>query len=134
MSNTISSILRGRCGVVAGALTIAIALGTPAKAAGQTVSPSSKVSAAAPCCTITAINLKTGVVTAVDPANMRFRFQLVLNDPPKGDETSVNKHLSIKLLRSLRVGQKIYANFDTKKVSIDGGIPCCVIVGTGTRP
>jgi Cu/Ag efflux protein CusF len=29
------------------------------------------------------------------------------------------------LLKSLKVGQKIYANFATKKVSVDGLVPCC---------
>jgi len=69
--------------------------------------------AADPCCGISGIEPGTGVVTARDNASHRmFRFQV--RDP--------------KLLHSLRVGQPLYANFTTKRVSLDGQTACCEII------
>jgi Cu/Ag efflux protein CusF len=33
------------------------------------------------------------------------------------------------LLRSLKAGQAVYANFGSKQVSVNGVAPCCGIVG-----
>ncbi len=38
------------------------------------------------------------------------------------------------LMKSLRVGQKTYADFGTQKVSVDGATPCCGIVSAAGGP
>lgn len=64
-----------------------------------------------PCCNITAIG-KRGLVTAkVTATGKTFQFQVT-------DQA---------LMKSLRVGQKIYADFGTQKVSVNGLEPCCAI-------
>lgn len=69
----------------------------------------------APCCSISAINAATGIVTGTERATGR-KFQF--------------KVMDTKLLLGLRVGQPIHANFKTMKVSLrsDGTTPCCAIV------
>lgn len=55
-------------------------------------------------CTITDVNARTGVVTALDEAaNRTLQFKA----PPS-------------LLRSLKVGQTVHADYRTRKVSVDG--------------
>lgn len=71
------------------------------------------VQAAAPCCAITGINARTGLVTAkVNATGQVFTFQVS----------------NARLLNLLRVGQGVYANFAGKQVSVDGVAPCCAIV------
>ncbi|HEX6134259.1 MAG TPA: hypothetical protein VFZ24_09850, partial [Longimicrobiales bacterium] len=71
---------------------------------------------AEPCCGITAIDLATGIVTAREAATGRvFRFEVK----------------DAALLRSLKIGQKVYADFGTSKVRIHGLEPCCGIIGHG---
>jgi hypothetical protein len=75
------------------------------------------------CCVITAINKKTGVVTAKETGkeNASGRpFEFKVTDS--------------RLLNSLRVGQGVYANFGAKQVSVDGKNPCCAIVSLGNVP
>ncbi len=70
------------------------------------------VHAAQPCCNIVAIDAKAAVVTAKDKASGKlFKFRVQ----------------DAALLRSLKVGQKVYANHATGKVSVDGAAPCCAI-------
>lgn len=67
-----------------------------------------------PCCGITSINAN-GRVTARELAGKRvFQFQVT----------------NQAVLRSLRVGQQVHADFTTMKVSVqpDGGDSCCTIV------
>src|SRR6266478_9060446 len=69
--------------------------------------------ALSPCCQITAINSTTGVVTAkVDATGQEFQFTLT----------------DAALLRTLKVGQAVYANLTTKQVSLDGQHPVGQIV------
>jgi Cu/Ag efflux protein CusF len=69
---------------------------------------------AEPCCTITQIDLRTGLAVAKETATGRtFSFKVTDNN----------------LLRSLKVGQAVYANFGSKQVSVNGVAPCCGIVG-----
>ena len=71
------------------------------------------VDAAAPCCGITAIDARNGLVTAkVNQTGQIFQFQV-------GNPV---------LLRSLKVGQEVYANLSIKQVSLDGKSFCCAIV------
>jgi hypothetical protein len=71
--------------------------------------------AATPCCAITAIDQKTGVVGARE-SSTGYRFSFEVKDP--------------KLRAGLKVGQKIWADFTTKRVSLKPGAPCCdIIVG-----
>ena len=68
---------------------------------------------ALPCCSITAINAQTGVVSArVSATGAAFEFQVT----------------DARLLPSLRVGQAVFANLTTKQVSLDGRNICCSIV------
>jgi hypothetical protein len=77
-------------------------------------------SAATPCCGVTNIT-KDGLITAKETMGTRtFQFQVA--DPA---------------LRSrLRVGAPVYANFDTRQVSLDGKKSCCKIlnISTAARP
>ena len=71
-----------------------------------------------PCCGITAINAATGIVTAKELATGRiFRFEVK----------------NATLLRSLKVGQKVFADFGSSKVRIHGSEPCCNIIGHGVN-
>jgi hypothetical protein len=75
------------------------AIGLPAYAVG-------------PCCTVTGVNAKTGMVTAKETSTGRtFQFKT-----------------SAALLKTLSAGSPIYANFSTKQVSVNGVAPCCSIV------
>ena len=67
---------------------------------------------------ITAIDKKTGLVTAVDPAT-------------KG---SLQFRAPTTLVNQLTVGQKVWASFGTKEVSLNGEGPCCILVSTAARP
>jgi len=78
----------------------------------------SKAQAGEPCCNVTSIN-ENGVVTAREAATGKV-FQFKVNDQA--------------VIRSLRVGQKIYADFGTRQVSVDEGTPCCSIVSVGGVP
>ena len=63
---------------------------------------------------ITNIDRK-GVVTVTDlKSKQTFQFQVV--DP--------------KLLKTLKVGQLVYPDFQNRKVSLDGVNPCCQIVNS----
>jgi hypothetical protein len=76
-------------------------------------------SGADPCCGISAIDGQRGVVTAKETAtNRTFQFQVE----------------DRKLLLSLIVGQGVYANFTTKKVSLNGQTACCEIISVGAAP
>lgn len=74
---------------------------------------------AAPCCAITAIDAATGVVTAKVTAN-GAAFQFKVTDG--------------RLMRALRVGQGVYANFSARQVSLDGRSACCAITSGPTAP
>src|SRR5271166_575870 len=69
--------------------------------------------AAGPCCSITAVDSRTGLVTGKENATGRmFQFQAS----------------NAALLKSLRPGTPVYANFTAKQVSLDGRNSCCQIV------
>ena len=65
-----------------------------------------------PCCNITAIDKRTGTVTAVDATRHR----------------TLQFKAPVRLLRSLKVGQKVYVDQRTSKVSVDGIEPCCNLI------
>jgi hypothetical protein len=72
-----------------------------------------------PCCSITAIDARTQMVTARDARTGRtFQFKVA--------ET--------RALATLKVGQPVFADFTTLKVSIqpDGLEPCCSVVNLRT--
>lgn len=72
-----------------------------------------------PCCSITAIDQRTGIVTGkVNATSQLFEFKLT----------------NPALLQSLKVGEAIYANFTARQVSLDGKSPCGTIVATGSAP
>jgi len=68
---------------------------------------------ASPCCNITGIDQKTGVVTARETATGRVFTFTVTN---------------AKLLSSLKIGQGVYANFKNMQVSLDGRTAAGTIV------
>ena len=75
--------------------------------------------AAEPCCSITGIDQRAGVVTARETATGRvFQFR------PQ----------NAALLNQLKVGQEIYANFARAQVSVDGAAPCCTSRGWRSGP
>jgi len=68
--------------------------------------------AVTPCCAVAAI-AQNGLITARETRGTRaFQFQVA--DPA--------------LRRGLRVGSLVYANFDTKQVSLDGKKSCCAML------
>jgi hypothetical protein len=74
-----------------------------------------------PCCIVSGIDERSGIVTAhVNGAPERaFRFQPT----------------NPAVLRTLKIGQGIYANFGTKQVSLDGTAPCaCMWLEGPTNP
>src|SRR5262245_15225184 len=72
-----------------------------------------RIDAGVPCCNITGYTPVDGIVTAKETATGRI-FQFKVTDPA--------------LLKTLKVGQKVWADFGTKKVSVDGAVPCCNIL------
>jgi len=71
----------------------------------------------APCCYVTAIDSRTGLVTAKENASSRaFQF----------------KPTNAKQIRDLRVGSPVYANFAKSQVSLDGHVACCNILNLAT--
>jgi len=75
--------------------------------------------AALPCCTITAVDSRTGLVTGKENATGRmFQFQAG----------------NAALLKLLRPGTEVYANFTGKQVSLDGRNSCCQIVSVSAGP
>lgn len=74
---------------------------------------------AAPCCGITKIDAATGLVTANVTANGSV-FQFKVADA--------------RALAGLRLGQRVYANFSGKQVSIDGRSACCAITSGPAAP
>ena len=84
---------------------------------GLVAAPTSAQAQAAPCCGILAIDAGTGVVTAQVTANgSTFQFKVA----------------DTRVLRSLRVGQGVYANFSARQVSLDGTRSCCAITSGPT--
>ena len=74
-----------------------------------------QANASTPCCDITKIDARTGVVTAQDrTTGHTFEFTA-----------------SPAVLQKLKVGQGIYANFKTNQVSLNNGEPCCNITKSG---
>src|SRR5579884_3641394 len=74
--------------------------------------------AVAPCCAVTAIDARSGLVTAKENATSRaFTF--------KANAT---------VLSGLHAGSPVYANFASKQVSINGVAPCCAIVSLSPAP
>ena len=71
-----------------------------------------------PCCNITSI-AAGGLVTAQEHATGKI-FQFQAKDQA--------------LMKSLRVGQNVYADFGTQQVSVDGATPCCGIVSGTSAP
>ena len=90
---------------ISGAMAAALAVGTGHLAA-QVPPP--------PCCGIIAIDQRTGIVSAkVNATGQSFQFNV--RDPAA--------------LARLRVGQAVYADFTTHRVSLDGRGACCTITG-----
>ena len=70
-------------------------------------------SGAAPCCDVTAIDVREGIVTAqVRATGQVFRFQVK----------------DAGLMRGLQIGHGVFANLRTGQVSLDGRAACCAIL------
>ena len=66
-----------------------------------------------PCCNVTGVDYRTGMVTAQNTATgQTFQFKVS----------------NASLLKTLRVGQGVYGDFATKQVSVGGAEPCCNMV------
>lgn len=71
------------------------------------------------CCSVTAIDARSATVSAKEKASTRlFKFHVT----------------NASLLRALRVGAPVYANFSKKQVSLDGKSACCAITAVGSAP
>lgn len=95
--------------VVVSAVTFAIAaMGQPLHA-----------SPPAACCAVTALDSRTGIVTAkVTATSATFEFKVT----------------NTKLLATLHPGSPVFANFKTKQVSLDGTTACCAITSGPSAP
>jgi len=72
--------------------------------------------AALPCCSIQAVDTRTGIVTAIDRATgQSFHFQVT--NPAQ--------------LQGLRPGQPVYGNAASGRVGLTQQSPCCTVVGRG---
>jgi uncharacterized delta-60 repeat protein len=92
-----------------GSLAVLLALGATT---GLAQTPSA-------CCSITAIDRATGLVSAkVAAGSQVFQFRVT----------------NARTLPTLRVGQGVYANFTTRQVSLDGRSVCCAITSGPTAP
>jgi hypothetical protein len=75
--------------------------------------------AVTPCCSVTAVDARTGTVIAKEIATGRiFEFQVG----------------NAKLLAGVKVGTPVYANFSAKQVSLDGKTACCAITKIALAP
>lgn len=83
---------------------------------GATAAP--PAAGSAPCCTVTAVDMRTGIVTAREESRGRT-FELKPDDP--------------SLMAQFRPGQGVYANFRTRQASLDGKTACCKI-SAGSSP
>jgi Cu/Ag efflux protein CusF len=84
----------------------------PAEPAGITAKV--RPDAEEPCCAVTAIDARTGTITAkVSATGRTFQFRL-------SDRAA---------LAGLRVGQQVWADFTAKRVGVKPQEPCCGIVG-----
>lgn len=77
-------------------------------------------SAATPCCIVTGVDIRTGVLAAQERATGRtFQFKVP----------------NATLLKTLHAGSPLYANFSAMQVSLDGKTACCEIVrASGAAP
>lgn len=66
-----------------------------------------------PCCGITAVDMRSGTVTARELDGRRM-LQFKVDDPA--------------VLRGLKVGQQVHADAALRRVSLDGVQPCCAII------
>ena len=90
-------------------------LGVLAMAVGFLTTFVPQASAGQPCCNITKIDTRTGVVTAQDTTT-GHTFQFTA---------------SPAVLQKMKVGQGVYANFKTNQVSLNNVDPCCQITKSG---
>ena len=71
--------------------------------------------AVTPCCSVQAVDTRTGIVTAIDRATgQSFHFQA---NPAQ--------------LQGLRPGQPVYGNAASGRVGLTQQSPCCTVVGRG---
>lgn len=117
----VSSLPKGSGWVTAGSTKIPISYnGTPltlnlkvGAVAISTANLGKNVNPPTPCCPVTGIDTATGVVTAKVSSTGQY-FQFTVKDSA--------------LFHSLKIGQAVFANFETKQVSINGKDVCCQIV------
>ena len=104
----------------AGVLVVAAIVLCPSAALGQKL-PIAKPQAA-PCCNITAVDQRTGAVTArVKSTGQVFEF--------------IESNASVR--STLKAGGVVYANFTNRQVSLDGRTVCCQVTTlphAATRP
>jgi hypothetical protein len=94
---------------------LSFAFGMPGARAAEVVPRQPQPSA--PCCVITKVESGSAIATGRENASGR-NFQFAPVDR--------------SLMRNLKVGQAIYADFATKTVAIEWGKPCCHIITSGS--
>src|ERR1700687_401912 len=109
------------------AMSFAIAVAITILAMGQTLyaqkpQPTGVLSTPkplSPWCNVTAVDAGTGMVTAKENATGKI-FQFKVTDA--------------ELLKSLKVGQGVYANFGAMQISLNGNTACCSITNPAPGP
>ena len=92
-------------------VTLAVVLTAAVYTSAQRQNPGAPA-AGTPCCTVTAINQRAGIVTAkVNATGQTFEFTVA----------------NAQFLQSVRIGQGVFANFAGRQVSLDGRTACCQI-------
>jgi hypothetical protein len=98
-------------------LAMCLVMAVPASSAAQQTGTAKtrQPDSAAPCCSIVAIDVKTMTVTARETAS-GYTFKFKITDK--------------KLLESLKVAEKIWADFTTKTIRLKkfDAAPCCNIL------
>jgi hypothetical protein len=96
-------------------LAAACLVGVPAASAAQKPGTNAPTKPEDPCCTITTVDSATSIVTARETAS-GYTFKFKVTDR--------------KLLLSLKLGEKIWADFSKKTVRLrkSDATPCCAII------
>jgi hypothetical protein len=79
------------------------------------------------CCTITAIDQTTGIVTATETGTGKvFQFKKII--PGVSPTLRAVSPGALTFLESLKIGQTVSADFISRKVSIINNETCCIMI------
>jgi hypothetical protein len=79
-----------------------------------------------PCCTITSIDYATRIVTATEiSTGKKIEFRQIIDKP---NEIGLHHREIMVFLKNLNIGQPVFVDNLSRRVSIDGSQPCCIII------